>query len=406
MQPCEKEIECLQGRSNYSDWAFSMKMVLINRGLWGTIEPRQDEVVTRKMKLLALSTICLNVEKCNYSHVRDAVDALDAWNKLKNAFDDSGLTRRIGLLRQLTKVSLTDCGSVEEYVDKLVSTSQALNNAGFEVDDEWLAALLLKGLPDKYEPMVMALEASGVKITTEMVKAKILQAVSSESQLTVFHAKTAKKEQFQSQLKGGCEKPAYALGAFTQVKCWKCRKFGHICRECPLKSKKRKGNHANSNICALSVASKAEYADPDGWYFDSGATSHMTRHREWFGENYEDENHTVVAANGQHLKVVGSGDVKVVDQNNERDCVSAKQVKFVPSLNTNFLSVSKIVQNGHRVVFHRKGCRVISAAGDVLATGRFKNGLFILNQRKKLNNQWTSHRKRVSTRGRKSCSTH
>lgn len=109
-------IELLRGRENYSDWAFSMKMVLIQQGLWGTIEPQIGEIVTLEMKLRALSTISLGVERCNYSHIKTAVDALDAWNKLKHAFEDSGLSRRINLLRQLTDVRLADCDSVETYI--------------------------------------------------------------------------------------------------------------------------------------------------------------------------------------------------------------------------------------------------------------------------------------------------
>lgn len=45
------------------------------------------------------------------------------------------------------------------------------------MDDSWLAAILLMGLPEQYEPMIMGLEASGTALTVDAVKAKILQDV-------------------------------------------------------------------------------------------------------------------------------------------------------------------------------------------------------------------------------------
>lgn len=427
-------IEKLRGRENYSDWAFAMKMILIQQGLWGAIEPETGEVVTADMKRRALSTICLGVEKHNYSHVKTAKDALTAWTALKRAFEDSGLTRKIGLLRQLTSVMLSDCDSVETYVDKLISTAQLLLNAGFEVGDEWLAALLLKGLPDSYEPMIMGLEASGAQITTDLVKSKILQDVKKESTSNAlysqnskpkkrnFHKKGDKKQQFnkpnfcsecgqpdhgpedcpeiQSSSGSECDEPRHGIAFLAttskvgrgclqishgakRLKCWKCHNFGHVCRECPLKFKKKKGSIVHGNGIALSVVCKAEHPDSQAWYFDSGATSHMTRHRGCFGQTFKQngDNNAIVTAAGQHLNVVGKGDVKIVNRANEEDCVSAKKVKFVPGLNTNILPVSRIVKKGHKVVFHKQGCRVVSAEGEILATGSLANGLFKLNQR-------------------------
>ena len=90
------------------------------------------------------------------------------------------MTRKIGLLRKLTSIRLINCASVEDYVNELMTTSHKLSTIGFEVDDSWLVALLLMGLPKHYEPMIMGLEASEAKLTSDSVKAKILQDVKLE----------------------------------------------------------------------------------------------------------------------------------------------------------------------------------------------------------------------------------
>lgn len=61
-----------------------------------------------------------------------------------------------------------------------MTTSHKLSTIGFKVDDSWLVALLLMGLPDYYEPMIMRLEAAGAKLSSDAVKAKILQDVKVE----------------------------------------------------------------------------------------------------------------------------------------------------------------------------------------------------------------------------------
>lgn len=85
--------------------------------------------------------------------------------------------QRFGLLDRLTSVKLEDCRSVEDYVDDLVTTTNSLGEIGFVVNDQWLASLLMKGLPDYYNPMIMRLQASGMELMAHVVKAKIVQYV-------------------------------------------------------------------------------------------------------------------------------------------------------------------------------------------------------------------------------------
>ena len=151
-------IEKLKGRINYSSWSFSMKMILIREGTWRAVKPIEGQALNPEMDERALAAICLSLEKNNFSLVKNARTAEDAWNRLEKAFQDDGLNRRCGLLNKLTSVNLEDFGSVEDYVDELVTTTDSLNEIGFEVNDQWLASLLLKGLPSFYAPMIMGIE--------------------------------------------------------------------------------------------------------------------------------------------------------------------------------------------------------------------------------------------------------
>ena len=161
-------VEKLQGRENYASWKFAMQAFLECEELWGCVQGIAQ--YTENAKNMAKARIILSVDKRNYSHVRNALTPKEAWENLQEAFEDRGLTRKVGLLRALTSAKLEDFKSVESYVNKIIETAQKLSEIGFEIQDEMIGALLLSGLPDEYKPMIMGLESSGIHITADAVQ--------------------------------------------------------------------------------------------------------------------------------------------------------------------------------------------------------------------------------------------
>ncbi|EZA58140.1 hypothetical protein X777_01868 [Ooceraea biroi] len=170
-------MEKLVGRENYASWKFAMQAYLESEDLWGCVTGAQTHVADVKKMTKARAKIILSVEKQNYSHLQDTATPKEAWDKLRSVFEDTGLTRKVGLFKKLTSVKLADCTTVEEYVNQIVTTAHKLRELQFDVKDEMVAALLLSGLPEEYKPMIMGLESSGVTPTADAVKVKILQEV-------------------------------------------------------------------------------------------------------------------------------------------------------------------------------------------------------------------------------------
>lgn len=94
-------IEKLTGRDNYSTWRFAVKTYLEHEELWDCIENPTGDAANQKRDLKAKSKIILLVDSVNYVHIQEARTAKEVWDNLTSAFDDSGLTRRVGLLREL-----------------------------------------------------------------------------------------------------------------------------------------------------------------------------------------------------------------------------------------------------------------------------------------------------------------
>lgn len=354
-------IEKLTGRDNYSTWRFAVKTYLQHEELWDCVESERTADPKRDTK--AKSKIILLVDSTNYVHIQEANTAKEVWDNLAKAFDDSGLTRRVGLLRELCTTTLTSCQNVEEYVSKIMTTAHKLRNIGFKVDDEWLGTLLLSGLPESYQPMIIAIESSGIKICADSVKSKILQDVKmNENQTSAFainqnFKKKGNKKQFQ---KG--------------PRCYCCNKYGHISTDC----KSKKGKVESSSYAAAFMATDNS---SDAWYVDSGASVHMTRYSDLLSNQKEPVIKTIKVANDKSLPVKCSGQVSldVCDERGQCRKVLFQNVLYVPELATNLISVSQIIKNGGQVKFNNKGCVILNKYNTIVATAVLINNMYRLN---------------------------
>lgn len=166
-------IEKLKGRGNYETWKFVTKAYEESEKLWDSVDgTTTEEDETKKMvaDILAKSRLILLLDPLNFSHIQSATTAKEVWDNLTKAFDDSGLSRRVGLLRQLISTRVDNCNSMEEYVIRIVTTAHKLKNAKMDINNEWIGTLLLAGLSDDFNPMIMAIESSETKISSDVVK--------------------------------------------------------------------------------------------------------------------------------------------------------------------------------------------------------------------------------------------
>lgn len=169
----EFHIEKLKGSDNYHTWKFAITNHLEMNDLEKCILDSGTETDLKKLKK-AKNLLSLSVESSIFVHIQNATSALEIWNILKRLFEDKGLTRKIGLLRQLISVRLDDCSGMQEYVDLIVNTSNKLKGIGFGVDDEWMGAILLAGLTENYQPLILGIESTGTKIDGDTIISKLI----------------------------------------------------------------------------------------------------------------------------------------------------------------------------------------------------------------------------------------
>lgn len=100
------QIDKLMGRENYCIWKFAVRTYLKHEDLWECVKPAENSIVDIKKDLKAKTKIVLLVDPMNYVHVQEAKTVQEVWYKLSDAFEDSGLTRKVGLLRDLVNTTL------------------------------------------------------------------------------------------------------------------------------------------------------------------------------------------------------------------------------------------------------------------------------------------------------------
>ena len=174
---CATSVTAEQWEIKYRTWSIAMKAYLQIQKLWDTIQASGEATISTDQKKLKKSKgkLILAVDPINYHLIEEAESPKDAWQNLENAFDDDGLTRKVSLIQKVSRTKLENCESMESYTNKIISAAQQLKGIGMVFPDEWIGSFLLAGLPTKYKPLIMALEGSCLKVTTDLVETKLVQ---------------------------------------------------------------------------------------------------------------------------------------------------------------------------------------------------------------------------------------
>lgn len=358
----------LKGRENYEDWAFAVENFLILENMQQCITKDNDPNDAK-----AKAKIILTIDPSLFVHIKNEVSAKGLWTKLKKLFDDNGYTRRISLLRNLISIRRDNCESMSQYVTSILESSQRLNNTGFKISDEWIGSLLLAGLPEKFEPMIMAVEHSGIELTADAIKSKLLdmedgsEIVSGGSGSTqnAFVTKGWQQKKRNQQTSMSNAKP--------NVRCYKCKQLGHFMNKCEFVPKKKESNAFSA------VFLSGNFSQTD-WYIDSGASCHLTSKQDWLMITTKQHNvKEIVIADKSRVPVNGCGDVQITTVVGDTEYqIPVTEVLYVPKLATNLLSVSQLMAKGNIVTFKDSHCYIYNRRRELVATADLTGGVYKL----------------------------
>ncbi|CAB4020330.1 Retrovirus-related Pol poly from transposon TNT 1-94 [Paramuricea clavata] len=407
------KIDKLNGK-NYQSWKYNVKLVLMERGLWGfTQEGKEippDEDATNAVKNAfqlrsdkAYSLIALNVEKHLQIHISSTTDPLAAWTNLQKQFEFVSVTQVVRLNRKFYAATMEEGGDLMKHLTYMTSLAEQQREMEEDISSKKFATVVLGSLPKSYDNLLTSLNArKAEELEWDNIKGLLIEEYlkrkekfennkSDNALLTNRKSYMSRGRNYDRRRhdykpswntnKGGDTLTPVAQqqrddGRARNILCFKCNKAGHIARNCPLNNRKggNKGEHSKLAEGG-GVALISSTGNSNEWYVDSAATKHMTNRKDLI-INYTQYQTPVNIYLGDNtcIKALGEGMVKLYTQNDNTFYLELHKVLNVPMLAKNLLSVPAMASMGAKVSFDDEKC-VVSKEEKEYVIGKLVDGM-------------------------------
>lgn len=400
-------------KENFETWKMQVEALLTKHDLWeyvsGTKEKPavvtgSEEVVTANTKARAEWTIAdkkaksdliLSIHPTELQHVRGCDTSHQVWLKLESVFASKGPARKATLLKQLTLQKLEEGGDVRDHLSKFFDAVDKLGGMDVDVHKDLMSILLLYSLPASYENFRCAIESRDELPSAEILKVKIIEESEVRRQTSTIeiagalaagnhrtHRQPINKKNFSN----------HKSPTKFKWKCYSCGKKGHMSKDCKSipsnmhgENSKPSANNVTDDTYAAFMAQREERGAEDvmsrPWILDSGATRHLCADRETFERLDESTSGSINLANNASSSVQGKGDVRVsIADGTDLRWVKFQNTLFVPELRSNLVSVAKITDKDHLVLFDRASATVLTRSGQTVMTATRRGDLYYVTE--------------------------
>lgn len=315
-----------------------------------------DILKSKKAYALILSLLNDNI----LASLQNEDTACKIWKKLQATYKAKGAVSQILTRKRLATIRKSKDVPMRQHIDVIMNLVGDLRISGAEVSDFDIIVYILMSLPKEYESVKVALEnQQSDNLTLEFVTKRLI-----DSEALIFDSRNENKyskpiadnSAFSSARKelycSFCKRKGHSI-KFCRKKnsvCHACGKTGHFKRECFENSKKQE--NFNNKQASPAISFVAGVSAQDRFIIDSGATSHMSSHREWFASINPKTGTVKCASKSALLKIEGIGDICGKTVNGVQ--ITLKDVLYVPELNGQLISVKNIEAAGLGVIFRNE----------------------------------------------------
>lgn len=374
--------------SNYSTWKTVIKSHLIGKELWDYIESvknESDEDAIHNEKAKAIIYLAMETPQIAATGVCET--AHDLWVKIKENHEGALSNLRSTSLAEFLGIKYRKGESLISYAGRYENILGRLESTGQKVDETTKMWAFSNSLPQHMKSTVhMFTMAQPNGLVTELISQLKIQyhidRQESDRQAAAYHTQEAPENRLHNkQQRGGPQRKQFGSQnepGKQQPSCNYCKKPGHFWKECrKLKfdneRKKRFGqmnqqrqqqathqrpqniqrtqqpNQTTSRSGAFNANAHEFSEGKFTWIVDSGASCHMTPHRDYLTcyEEFE-EPRPITLGDGKRVEAIGHGKMPFrCDSFNGE----LQHVLWVPRMKENLFSIGKAMEHNCSVEF-------------------------------------------------------
>jgi hypothetical protein len=323
----------------------------------------------------ARSTIRLCLADLVLLNVSRESTSKELWDKLGNLYQSKFLVNKLFLRKKLYHLRMEDGDSVTEHINAFNTLVSQLVSLNIMIAKEYKCINLLCYLPDSWDNLVVAIGSttqSTLKyedvvafLLSEEMRQKTMDGHSTDA----LFVRGRTQDRNPGKSSRGRPKSigrSKSLGKYLRKFC-KCGKIGHYKKDFNSKKvDKPKGPDSTSSTEAKTsteeggdvyLAYIGSHVDRNVWLIDSGASYHMTPHREWFSEYEKYDGGDVFLGDDSTTKIMGHGRVNLLLKYGRIRTLTG--VLHIPKLARSLISVSKLDDAEVNTLFGKNTCKMV-----------------------------------------------
>uniref|UniRef100_A0A1Y1NHZ0 Retrovirus-related Pol polyprotein from transposon TNT 1-94 n=1 Tax=Photinus pyralis TaxID=7054 RepID=A0A1Y1NHZ0_PHOPY len=383
---------------NYQQWKFQIKCALRARGVFevangdcekpsgaeGEGTAKEVEAWNRK-DAIAMCILTSAMELSQITLIENCGSAKDVISKMDTIYQQNTESNKMMHQEKFHRYKMDPADSIALHIAKVENLAKQVRNSGDTVSDIAIMTKILGSLPLKYRNVRQAWLSVDEK--NQNIQNLTMRLLDEEASLT-----TMELENEQALATTRATKPMQNKKKRPPVTCYNCQKRGHYARECRNKKQERantaeKEKGQEGNVTAFTTEEKAfgltsdalAISKDDVWIMDSGASSHMTYHKDYFSSLEDSDIKSVTLGDNKSLKVSGKGTIKIrkLIHNKWYDAILTN-VLYVPDLHKNLFSEGVITSKGMKIIKEDKFALVYQNEKVVACAYRMANNLYHL----------------------------
>ncbi|KAH9655442.1 hypothetical protein KPL70_022326 [Citrus sinensis] len=392
MTSTKVDLEKFNGKDDFNMWKVKMEAVLITHGLGDALlpvtkkegkhiftskTPEQMAEIDRKAK----GTIILSLADSVIREVAKEPTVADLWAKLESIYMKKSLANRLYIKKRMFTLKMLEGSSLDEHLDEFNKVCDTLETIDAALEDEDKVLLLISSLPKSYEHFIDALMYGRQTLSLDEVKSALSTKELQGKQESLGNGSgeglTVKAKPEWKKKKQGKNKEKQ-----KNLRCFLCHKEGHFKKDCPEKKFQKKEKDGDAAVVeekgyeSAGVCVATESKDKGKWVLDSGCTFHMCPYKNYLTEYHDLDGGKVMMGNNAMCKIIGIGNIRF--KLHDGSIRELKQVRFVPDLKRNLISLRMLDQIGYSVKIE-SGEMMIIKGTETIMKGLRKNEVFVLD---------------------------